>query len=157
MIPKRFSIFNTCIHPASPGGAAHATSVFGSVLMRWWNLSSHVTGQLKQTIRACLKMVQTNGFCTVVSLFSFKNHVIYICLGLFRHKVGPKHKFLQCCFNVFFESKVIIYTFLSIKLVQNTGFCRVFSAPTSQIPHFCPFLRCQKPSKTTQHCISIPS
>ena len=72
-------------------------------------------------------MVQTNSFCSVVSLFSFKNQVVYI------HKVGPKHKFLQCCFNVFFENKVI-YTFLSIKLVQNT-FCRVFSGLTFLIPY----------------------
>ena len=37
------------IHPASPGGAAHTTSFFGSVLARWWNLSSHATGQLTVT------------------------------------------------------------------------------------------------------------
>ena len=70
-----------------------------------------------------LKLLQALYYC-----------VANINLHMFRHKVGPKHRFIQCCFNVFFENN--IYTFLSTKLVQNTGFCRVFSAQTSQIPHF---------------------
>ena len=45
---------------------------------------------------------------------------------MFGHKVGPNktyNRFLQCCFNAFIENKVI-YTCWSMKLVQNTGFCR---------------------------------
>ena len=40
-------------------------------------------------------------------------------LHMFRHKVGPKHRFLQCCFNLFF-----VCAFLSIK---KTRFFAVFS------------------------------
>ena len=50
----------------------------------------------------------------------------------FGHKVGPKHRFLQCCFNFFFKNN-IIYAFFNIKLVQNIGFCSVFNILTSQI------------------------
>ena len=53
-------------------------------------------------------------------------------LYMFGHKVGPKHRFLQCCFNLFFKNN-IIYAFFNIKLVQNTGFCSVFNTLTSQI------------------------
>ena len=99
-------------------------------------------------------------------------------LYMFGHKVGPKHRFLQCCFNLFFKNN-IIYTFFKIKLVQNTGFCSAFNTLTSQIlgKHLylicicffvfvrffvagslpSPFFRCQKPPKTTQNSISIPS
>ena len=57
---------------------------------------------------------------------------------MFGHRVGPKHRFLQCCFNLFFKHN-IIYAFFNIKLVQNTGFCSVFNTLTSQIlwKHLC--------------------
>ena len=53
-------------------------------------------------------------------------------LYIFGHKVGPKNRFLQCRFNLFFKNN-IIYAFFNIKLVQNTGFCSVFNTLASQI------------------------
>ena len=53
-------------------------------------------------------------------------------LYIFGHKVGPKNRFLQCCFNLFFKNN-IIYAFFNIKLVQNTSFCSVFNTLASQI------------------------
>ena len=78
-------------------------------------------------------------------------------LYIFGHEVGPKHRFLQCCFNIFFKNN-IIYAFFNIKLVQNIGFCSVFNTLTSQILwkhlylqvffHCCLFFRCRKPPKS---------
>ena len=97
-------------------------------------------------------------------------------LFIFGHEVGPKHRFLQYCFNLFFKNN-IIYAFFNIKLVQNNGFCSVFNTLTSQIlwKHLylqvffivvcfsvagslpSPFFGCRNPPKTTQNSISIPS
>ena len=59
-------------------------------------------------------------------------------LHVFRHKVGPKHWFLQCfqCSGIQKLFKISLFT--------------VFF-------HFCPFFPCRKPTKMTQNSISIPS
>ena len=98
-------------------------------------------------------------------------------LYMFGHKVGSKHRFLRCCFNHFFKSN-IIYTFFNVKLDPKHLF--LLCVQYSNIPnplktsvfafYFCIFVRfsvagclpsrffrCQKPPKTTQNSISIPS
>ena len=147
------------------GGPPTPQVFFGSVLVRWWNLSSHVTRQPTQTKKTIniSKMVQKivfACFCSVVSLFSFKTHVIYTCLGIRSVQSIGFSSVVSICFNVFFENKAYnlqIYTFVGSKTLVFACVCGVFSAPTSQIPHFGPFVRCQKPPKTTQKCSSIPS
>ena len=49
-------------------------------------------------------------------------------LHMFGHKVGPKRRFLQCCFKVFFKNN-IISTFLSIELVRNSLFFQCPNIP----------------------------
>ena len=86
-----------------------------------------------------LKMLQKIFFAVFFWLFSFKNKPRN--LYMFGHKVGPKHRFLQCCFNLLFKNN-IIHTFFSIKLVQSTVFCIVFNTLTSQIPWKHCYLQC---------------
>ena len=99
-------------------------------------------------------------------------------LYIFGHEVGPKHRFLQCCFNFVFKNK-ITYAFFNIKLVQNNWFlqCIQYSnisnplktsvfvgvfffivvcfSVAGSLPS--PFFGCRNPPKTTQNSISIPS
>ena len=100
---------NYCIHPASRGGPP-TPPVF------WFG--------------PCKDIEHTSTNCLQYFLIVFLQHPCN--LYIFGHKVGPKHRFLQCCFNLFFKSN-IIYAFFNIKLVQNTGFCSVFNTLTSQI------------------------
>ena len=120
--------------PLRVGGRPHR-KFFGSVLVKILNMFQ--------------KMI-----CSVF-LIVFLQHPRN--LYIFGHKVGPKHRFLQCCFNLFFKNN-IIYAFFNIKLVQNICFCSVFNTLTSQILrkhlylqvffHCCPFFRCRKPPKS---------
>ena len=95
--------------PLRVGGRPHR-KFFGSVLVK------------------ILNMLQT--FFLQCFLIVFLQHPRN--LYIFGHNVGPKHRFLQCCFNLFFKNS-IIYEFFNIKLVQNIVFCSVFNTLTSQI------------------------
>ena len=97
------------IHPASRGGPP-TPQVF------WFSPCKDIEHASKQ----CLQ-------CFVIVFLQHPRN-----LYIFGHKVGPKHRFLQCCFNLFFKNN-IIYAFFNIKLVQSTGFCSVFNTVTSQI------------------------
>ena len=122
------------IHPASRGGPP-APPVF------WFG--------------PCKDIEHTSTNCLQCFLIVFLQHPRN--LYIFGHKVGPKNRFLQCCFNLFFKNNRI-YAFFTIKLVQNTGFCSVFNTLASQILwkhlylqfffHCCPFFRCRKPPKS---------
>ena len=148
-------LFAVAIHPASRGGPP-TPQVF------WFSPYKDIEHASKNCLQCFL----------IVFLQHPRNLYIYI----FGHKVGPKHRFLQCCFNLFFKNN-IIYPFFNIKLVQNTGFCSVFNTLTSQIlwKHLylqfffivvrfsvagslpSPFFGCRNPPKTTKNSISIPS
>ena len=139
--------------PLRVGGRPHR-KFFGSVLCK----------DIEHASKTCLQ-------CFLIVFLQHPRN-----LYIFGHKVGPKHRFLQCCFNLFFKNN-IIYAFFNIKLVQNTGFCSVLNTLTSQILwkhlylHFffivvrfsvagslpSPFFGCRNPPKTTQNSISIPS
>ena len=87
------------IHPASRGGPP-TPQVF------WFSTCKDMLQKIVCSILWCF---------VIVFLQHPRN------LYIFGHEVGPKHRFLQCCFNLFFKNN-IFYAFFNIKLVQNIGF-----------------------------------
>ena len=96
---------------------------------------ANAAGQLKHIYKRSFKN-------TVVVFFSQCLYNVFrqkhCNLHVFRHKVGPKHWFLQCfqCSGIQKPFKLSLFT--------------VFF-------HVWPFFHCRKPTKMTQNSISIPS
>ena len=133
------------IHPASRGGPP-APQVF------WFSPCKDIEHASKVFVQCFL----------IVFLQRPRN------LYIFGHKVGPKHRFLQCCFNLFFKnniiyaffcwSKTLVFAVCSIPLktsVFKFFFIVVRFSVAGSLPS--PFFGCRSPPKTTQNSISIPS
>ena len=126
------------IYPASRGGPP-TPQVFGSVLVKILNMLQKIV-------------------CSVFFIV-FLQHRIY--LNIFGKKVGPKHRFLQCCFNLFFKNiqkqhnlRVLQYEVCPkhwfLQYVQYSNIPNPLKTSVFAVFffHCCPFFRCRKPPKS---------